>query len=257
MKKLLNPLFVSFFSLFLILGTVAHLAYGYCQTSKYHYLCQAYWMPKYLPSWLLKEEETYGITRLDLITPFLVYRGLRRESHSGQWREWFEKGHLKSRGHYENKLEEGLHEFWHKNGRKHLVTHYLNAQYHGQHKEYFENGNLSYSGNYIHGKEEGTHKTWHLNGKQHYLKKYVSGNRIFWQTSNIDGSLGQKSYYYINEKPRKIERFSRGKIKAIEYFNKKGSRYKIEYFGENEKLLKIAHFDNNNILIKTTIKFKK
>ncbi|PCJ51601.1 MAG: hypothetical protein COA79_25740 [Planctomycetota bacterium] len=41
-KKLLNPLVVSAFVLVLVLGILGHLFYGSCQTSKYHYMCQAY-----------------------------------------------------------------------------------------------------------------------------------------------------------------------------------------------------------------------
>ncbi|PCJ57746.1 MAG: hypothetical protein COA79_14770, partial [Planctomycetota bacterium] len=52
-KKLLNPLVVSAFIFVLMLGSLAHLMYGSCQTTKYHYLCQAYWMPEYLPGWML------------------------------------------------------------------------------------------------------------------------------------------------------------------------------------------------------------
>ncbi|PCJ51818.1 MAG: hypothetical protein COA79_25225, partial [Planctomycetota bacterium] len=58
-KKLLNPLVVSAFIFVLLLGSIAHLMYGSCQTTKYHYMTQAYWMPEYTP--FLLSEEVNGV----------------------------------------------------------------------------------------------------------------------------------------------------------------------------------------------------
>jgi len=74
-KKLLNPFVVSAFILVLVLGSLAHLMYGSCQTSKYHYMCQAYWMPDYLPGWMIVNAP---LKDAEILWP--------KRSYSGVWR---------------------------------------------------------------------------------------------------------------------------------------------------------------------------
>lgn len=82
----------------LILGSVLHLMYGHCQTTKYHFLCQAYWMPKYLPRKMLNN------------------KGLMLSSdmkgYTGKWNDWDENGIKTSEGNFENGLRNGKQIEW-------------------------------------------------------------------------------------------------------------------------------------------------
>jgi len=123
MKKLLNPLIISAIIVTMLLGSLAHLMYGSCQTSKYHYMCQAYWMPEFTP--FLLSEEVNGVnwrgldgrsrTYLDEFT--LHYHMIEMpEHHTGEWSTWYE------------------------NGEKETVLNFVNGELNGKAVKYNEDG---------------------------------------------------------------------------------------------------------------------
>ncbi|PCJ60599.1 MAG: hypothetical protein COA79_08495 [Planctomycetota bacterium] len=71
-KSILNPWLVTLLIIGIIICSLAHLYYGPCQTSKWHYILQKY----YCPEWIETDLE------------------FKKEAHK-RWRIWFKNGQLK------------------------------------------------------------------------------------------------------------------------------------------------------------------
>lgn len=141
MKKLLNPLIVSAFIIVLMLGSIAHLMYGSCQTTKYHYMVQSVYMPMYLPKIFLIHEIDSGM-------------GIKVPSdYSGLWIVWFADGDKFLEGEYFNGIRHGKMDTWHGNGNR-------------EHSFLFNHGKLTY-------KEE-----WNEDGTL-FKKEYYDPNGQF------------------------------------------------------------------------------
>ncbi|PCJ51514.1 MAG: hypothetical protein COA79_26135, partial [Planctomycetota bacterium] len=104
-KKLLNPIVVSAFILVLVLGSLSHLCYGSCQTSKYLYVVQYYWMDSYLPEWAQSSHSSdFG----DFLAPY--GSGVR------EWKTWSRSGNVQSFTSDINDESGHTHKFWYENG---------------------------------------------------------------------------------------------------------------------------------------------
>ncbi|PCJ54064.1 MAG: hypothetical protein COA79_22205 [Planctomycetota bacterium] len=106
MKKLLNPLVVSAFIFVLVLGSIAHLMYGSCQTTKYHYIIQNYYMQEYFPQKLIF---------VKFSTPFAGHGDSTIEvskNYNGLWYHWQKNGFLRSKMNYLKGQLHGKTETW-------------------------------------------------------------------------------------------------------------------------------------------------
>ncbi|PCJ53568.1 MAG: hypothetical protein COA79_22665 [Planctomycetota bacterium] len=127
-KKLLNPLVVSAFVLVLMLGSFAHLMYGSCQTTKFHYICQAYWMPDYLPEWMIPErglslEDVRSMRTFSGFEQLYEDRIIVSDDYSGKWKAFYRDGSLKSEFLYNDGIPVS-EERWEENGKLSKDKHY-------------------------------------------------------------------------------------------------------------------------------------
>jgi len=205
MKPLLNPLIISAFIVTMLLGSLAHLCYGSCQTTKYHYMCQAYWMPENLPDWML------------------VYKAVKFKDHqfsyplpslyNGEWATWYESGVNESEENYEYGKLDGLSTFWNENGVKESVENYKDDKLDGLSTLWY-NGAKAYEKNYKNGKLNGLSTSW-----------------------NPDGTLNKKEYYAKEGNIQRYELFEKGKLVNKEYYDPKDNFLKRERFKKG-KLVK-------------------
>ncbi|PCJ56727.1 MAG: hypothetical protein COA79_18150 [Planctomycetota bacterium] len=107
-KKLLNPLVVSAFIFVLLLGSVAHLMYGSCQSSKWHYIVQNYYTPSWVP---FRDEYTFEVMAETNIGGLIFI-----EDFTGIWKKWDKQGRKISLNTYINSIESGKQFEWYKSG---------------------------------------------------------------------------------------------------------------------------------------------
>ena len=98
MDKILTGLNFLIILALLVLASVLHLMYGHCQTSKYHFICQAYWMPQYLPKELLRDK---GLLLSE-----------DKRGYTGTWIEWSEDDIKKYEGGYIDGMKNGKQIEW-------------------------------------------------------------------------------------------------------------------------------------------------
>lgn len=127
-KKLLSPIYVGALILVLVLGSITHLMYGSCQTSKWHYIVQNYHMPSILPKWMLiKERFSSGEIK--------VYK-----NYTGKWMGWYKDGKKRYLSYILKGEVEGRIEEWYPNGTPQLLSFCKNGKRSGKHIEWHENG---------------------------------------------------------------------------------------------------------------------
>ncbi|PCJ51327.1 MAG: hypothetical protein COA79_26580 [Planctomycetota bacterium] len=218
-KKLLNPLILGGFFFVLLFGSVTHLMYGNIQTSKYHYICQNYYMYEYLPEWLLKNKRSIN----DYIE--------EPNGYTGVWSRWFRNGSRQSFSNLINGKKHGKTIFWHENGVKAFDSNWnhgiaignnlhwypngnkeykfflINGKFDGKQYEWYEDGSQCYINNWKDGKKEGLHASWYQNGNKKLSGNFENdkevGNHQRWYES------GAKEYLtiYINGDPESFEQW--------------------------------------------------
>lgn len=106
------------FLIFLFLICIGHLMYGNCQSSKYHYLMQAYWMPQNAPILILKERYN------DLSEKNSVLKV--GENYTGEWYWWPQNGGGYSLTNYLNGKKNGKSTVWDEFGNKLIEYEWVN-----------------------------------------------------------------------------------------------------------------------------------
>ncbi len=92
--------------LLLLVGGGYHLAFGSCQTSRLHYIVQAYYLP---------------------------FRKTRRSlDFTGCWRRWHRSGHLMETADYHLGAKHGARRIFDESGAMIFETHYRNGVLHGR-----------------------------------------------------------------------------------------------------------------------------
>jgi len=139
-----------------MLGSLAHLMYGNCQTTKFHYMMQAYWMPDNLPEWVLVDDDKI------LEHP---------NNFTGIWFVWHENGVKRSEVNYLRGQPNGSLRTWHNNGELAAET-YFNSKVNERLLKWFYRG-----------------------GIKHMEIVFYNKNMQFATDWNEDGSLNKKEYY--------------------------------------------------------------
>ncbi|PCJ51323.1 MAG: hypothetical protein COA79_26560 [Planctomycetota bacterium] len=199
-KKLLNPIIVFCFFAVLLLGSLAHLCYGSCQTSKWHYVIQAYHMPKYLPSSLLN-------AKISPENKINIY-----PDYTGEWKSWSEDGKLENVGMYVNGLKNGKFRSWYKNGNRQYVGEFKSGYKNGKLQLWYDNGNLEFTGHWLKNEKNGTHENWYSNGVKEFSYTYKNGV--------LDG---KQESWWTNKKRQSIEIWENGKFQSAKDWNQDGS----------------------------------
>lgn len=126
-KQILSPIYVCSFTVVFVLALIGHLMYGGCQTTKYHYMCQAYWMPKNLPGFMVRFK--YDERIFIILNP--------PKDYSGTWSCWDEKGDKIKDIEYINGQMHGLCLTYYIGGRLHWMVNKVNCKNEGLLKSFF------------------------------------------------------------------------------------------------------------------------
>ncbi len=163
-----RKLFVILFSFFLIMfGSFLFIMYGNCQISKLHWIVQEYYMPEYLPDWMLTNK---GRTLKDIISgdqyqKYMPYKEQEvYKNYTGQWKTWHRNGSRQFEGNYINGILNGeargwnnknvleyiqqwnngilnKQEFWDYTGNLLSITHYdINGKF--EKRDFYKNGKI-------------------------------------------------------------------------------------------------------------------
>ncbi|PCJ54043.1 MAG: hypothetical protein COA79_22325 [Planctomycetota bacterium] len=204
MKKLLNPLVVSAFILVLMFGTLAHLMYGGCQTSKWHYIAQKYWIPKNMPKWMWESDR-------NMYEKFTI-----DDDYTGVWRDWYENGIISSRSVYLNGTYHGAHEMWFENGNTNFKVNYSNGVQFGKSQMWHENGIKNME--VVWGKtKQLSMSEWDIKGKFIFMSKYDKKSKQYTSTYFKEDLIIKKEYFDINDDFLKRELFEKGKVVKVEF----------------------------------------
>ncbi|PCJ53330.1 MAG: hypothetical protein COA79_22905 [Planctomycetota bacterium] len=172
MKPLLNPLIITAFIVTMLLGSIAHLMYGSCQTSKYHYLMQRYWIPKYFHKiFYLNNYLQFPGERLILIEE----EKIQGDKNDGEYKCYYQNGQLLRHDSYRNGELHGDQRVYHKNGQISLDEIYINGGRHGLRRLWYENGKIRLEENYKDDRLHGLKKSWYKNGQIRYEYSYING----------------------------------------------------------------------------------
>ncbi|PCJ51442.1 MAG: hypothetical protein COA79_26280 [Planctomycetota bacterium] len=210
LKNILHPLVVCGFILVLLLGSFAHLMYGSCQTSRYHYMCQMYWMEKNLPEWMKSDKNLfYRIKKV----PQAI---LRYDDYSGIWRTWHRNWNIKSRFGYLRGNRHGWNDSFWDNGIKRVSCFYVEGKMQGMKKHWYPNEKKMYVGNYLNSFPEGKHEEWYDNGERRSVEEYHQRKLLSKVNWNPDGTLRSKEYYDSKGNFQKRELFEKGKLVKTE-----------------------------------------
>lgn len=119
MIKTNSILFILYiFLIILFVGCIGHLMYGNCQSSKFHYLMQAYWMPQNAPI-LISKNRYNDISEKNLVLKV-------DEDYSGEWYWWPQHGGGYSRTNYLHGKKNGKSTGWDEFGNKLLEYEWVN-----------------------------------------------------------------------------------------------------------------------------------
>lgn len=178
--RITNPFIIFIFFVIFIIGSVLHLVFGSCQTSKWHFIAQRYYLNKYLPTWVF-------MTRKYTFVGISIY-----ENYTGVWKEWYKNGELKNKIYFVNGKCNGIHESWYENGRRRCKHNYINDITKGKQEGWYENGNRSYLGYFDDYQEYDKYEEWFENGNKSIERIYVKTKLISSIEWNEDGSLKLK-----------------------------------------------------------------
>lgn len=273
MNKLISPIFAIIILICIFLGSIGHVMYGSCQTSKFHYICQFYWMPDYLPKWMHPNKKFMS-------SEFQVYdhfhgawktwyrNGMKRTSASflneipvGKYESWYENGVRESVGNNIIGKAEGKYEGWHLNGSRKYIFIYVNGYLDGLFEEWHDNGIKASTGLYVKGKLEGKFEVWHKNGKRkrigYYINDLLDGQEI-WFDENENKIIelnwiknirqGESRNWFPNGQIKCLEVYINGKQTSKDNWNLDGSLDFKEYFDDEGKFLKRELFKNNELV---------
>jgi len=232
MKTLLNPLIFSAFIVTMLLGSIAHLMYGNSQTSKWHYMAQRYWMPKYLPEKLVDDQLWWGYHSyssnnysIPVIFPnrlmFSIHQGTYSFQkidlkYTGVWQAWDIDGELEHKGSFKNGIEHGLHNFYSKD-RLYYEGTWANGKKDGEHTAYYDNSRKNYVVNFYLGNYSGDVKSWFYDGTKEYEGQFSDDFPVGIHSEyNKDGTLNKKEYYDLKGNFQKRELFEKGKLVKTE-----------------------------------------
>lgn len=167
MYKAFTPLNVFIILVLLILSSVIHLMYGSCQTSKYHYLCQAYWLPNKLPKWMIQEKIVF-LKEANVIMS---------KGNSKRWRIWDKNGVLAHEWITEiiNGKEVSKFVFWHSNGIKSSEGESRGGEFNGRISSWDEDGIKISEREYKNGRLNGKSLGWYKSGIKSEEIEYKDG----------------------------------------------------------------------------------
>ena len=125
-------------------------------------------------------------------------------------------------GKYMNGLKEGIHFQWAENGNLWTKCNFTNGKEDGLHQWWFkEGGEIMIEASYSNGKANGIHRWWAENGQLMMEESYKLGKRDgLWRTFHENGVLDNQ-IVYINDKIADDR---------VEYFDYQGQNFKTEYY---------------------------
>lgn len=192
----------------------------------------------------------------------------------GEWSYFNADGSVRSKGHFNNNLEQGSWRYFFKNGGTEQIGVYKNGKADGSWKWYYENGNLKREEEYLGGKEEGIYieydtlggiitsgsyfdgqregEWYYKSGDYSEKGKYVGDLKDGkWQAFYSDGKLKYEgSYIQGNPDGEHTFYYPNGKIKEVNYYVMGISEKNWKKYDENGLLLiTITYRDNREYRI--------
>ena len=163
MSKLFSPFNFFITTIILFVASVAHLMYGHCQTSKYHFMIQVYFLPDYLPNRLQK----YNKKSINCLFP--------DNNYTGKWSTWYKSGVAESEGEYVGGNLNGKFKKWYESGAKKSESEWLNGMENGTWHIWHENGILKSKWEYKRANLHGKYIDWDLNGQKIREQDWLDG----------------------------------------------------------------------------------
>lgn len=176
-----------------LLAVAASLRYGDTQSSRFHYLFQAYIWPRYWGGYIKPPADFTGI-----------------------WRMWHPNGRLRSVAQYESGKCTGTAVYWHRNGRKSGECGHRDGLRHGVSVGWGPNGSTRHEDTYENGKcVRRLH--WYRGGQKAMLGNYRDGEKhgkfMHWDEA---GYVALSTEYRDGEKwAGTFETWERGKLVSV------------------------------------------
>jgi len=198
----------------MLLGSLAHLMYGSCQSSKWHYIIQCYLIPDYLPEWV-------QTAKINTINRIVIHK-----NYTGEWRSWWKNGNQQALYTFTNKVLNGKCYSWRNDGVSLSENNYKNGKINGKTIVWHENGNLRLEYNWIMGKEHGLGSHWYYDGTKESRGNYKDGDKVGTHIKwGEDGKVFSKSFY------------QKDKLVFEEHFYDEGWLFEKKYYDEHRKMI--------------------
>lgn len=178
----------------------------------------------------------------------------------GPFKEYYEKGRLKSEGFYKDGKLEGSYKGYYENGKLKGESFYERGKFNGSCKAYYENGQLKAEQLFKDGKEDGPekHYEYYKDGQLRFEADFMSGkldglSRRYYENGNLKEEMGFKDGrpegtckdYHEDGKLKRESAYKGGKLDGIvkDYANGKLKSEMVFKNGKPEGLVK--EYDEN------------
>jgi antitoxin component YwqK of YwqJK toxin-antitoxin module len=163
MNKLFTPFNFLITLMILFVALAAHLMYGNCQTTKFHFIVQTHYMPYYLPNLLLKyNKDTINYSFGDY-------------NYTGKWQTWYKNGVKESEVDCRVGIYDGTYTKWYESGAKQIESKFINGKENGIRLCWHENGTLKSKWEFKMGILVGKFINWDENGEKIEEKEFKDG----------------------------------------------------------------------------------
>ena len=180
--------------------------YGDCQTTKFHYMVQCYYVPEHLPSSMWVDNYHYNCNNA-------TSRLFPYKKFTGKWRTWsaHKIDNEYSEAEYLNGVLNGKKTIWHENGVKSYEAFYKDGQQIGWELSWYESGKKQSETNYGNGLEQKKYTSYYESGKIKKITEFIEGKRI------------QSTEWYENGNKKSFRTFKNDEIYIRECWNEDGT----------------------------------
>lgn len=186
----------------------------------------------------------------------------REGNKIGQWKNYYNTGELKSKGNYQNNVQEGKWIFYFKNGKIEQEGEFSNGRFNGKWVWYHEDGTVKRDEEFYNGKEEGYIVEYNEYGEVITEGEYYDGEKegewLYEAGDHIEKGAyviglrdGKWKYYYDNDQLKYEGNYIQGNPDGKhKYYHENGLLKEEQYFAMGIKEKHWKKFDKyGNLLI--------